>query len=190
MSRTGSNKRENLTDTSEYFILKHIERYPQAQPRDVYKLIYQGIYGVGHILTEKAWDYLQEEAGRIPKEDYPDRHLVEPVSPDGSMVRINLRPFLRLTLSLDDLFMVIKASAEVEGDDDKFMELWRVFVDLVETGEIEMDLDRVKEVQDSIDMRGIKPMHHTEPYRQAYYPAYRVVRLDRFRGKFGELEHI
>ena len=190
MSRTGSNKRVNLTDTHGNFILKHIERYPKAQPRDIYKLIYQGVYGVGHILTGKAWDYLQEEVGRIPIEDYPDRPLTEPVSPDGSMVRINLRPFIRLTLSLDDLFTVMTASADVEGDDERFIELWRVFVDLVETGEIEMGLEMVKEIQDSIDRRGIKPMHHTEPYRQAYYPAYRVVRLDLFRGKFGEPEHI
>ena len=179
-----------MTDTHRKFILKHIERYPKAQPRDIYKLIYQGVYGVGHILTGKAWDYLQEEAGRIPIEDYLDRSLIEPVSPDGSMVRINLRPFLRLTLSLNDLFMVMTASADVEGDDEQFTELWRVFVDLVETGEIEMDLEKVKEIQDSIDRRGIKPMHHTEPYRQAYYPAYRVVKLDLFKREFGEPEHI
>jgi hypothetical protein len=178
-----------LTDTHRNFIKKHIERYPKALPRDVYKLIFQGIYGVGHIITGKAWDYLLEEAGRIPIEDYPDRPLIEPVSPDGSLVRINLRPFMRLTLSLDDLFLVMTASADVEGDDERFIELWRVFVDLVETGEIEMEMETVQGIQDLIDMKGIKPMHHTEPYRHAYYPAYRVVRLDLFRGKFGEPEH-
>ena len=179
-----------MTDTYRRFIINHIERYPQAQPRDVYKLIFQGVYGVSHIISGKAWDYLQEEAGRIHIYDYPDRPLIEPASPDGSMVRINLRPFLRLSLSLEDLFQVMTASADVEGDDESFIEIWRVFVGLVETGEIEMELGRVREVQDSIDMKGIKPMHHTEPYRQAYYPAYRVVRLDLFRDMFGEPEHI
>ena len=179
-----------MTGSDRYFIKMHVERYPQAQPRDIYKLIFQGVYGVGHILTGKAWDYLQEEAGRIPIEDYPDRSLIEPVSPDGSIVRINLRPFLRLTLSLDDLFTVMTASADVEGDDERFIELWRVFVDLVETGEIDMGLEIVKEVQDSIRGEGIIPKHHTEAYRQAYYPAYRVVRLDLFRGNFGDPEHI
>lgn len=190
MSISGSINRGNLTDTHRNFIKKHVERYPKAQPRDVYKLIFQGIYGVGHIITGKAWDYLQEEAERVPIEDYPDRPLIEPASPDGSMVRINLRPFLRLTLSLDDLYLVMTASADVKGDGERFIELWRVFVDLVETGEIEMELERVREIQDSIDRKGIKPMHHTEPYRQAYYPAYRVVRLALFREKFGEPEHI
>ncbi len=141
---------------------------------------------MGHIITEKAKEYLWEEAGRIPLEDYPDRPLIEPVSPDGAMVRVNLRPFLRRNLSLDGLFRVMTASAEMTGNDEKFMELWRVFVGLVEAGEIRMGLEGIKEIQDSITKNGIKPMHLTEPSRQAYYPAYRVVTLDLFREEFGE----
>jgi hypothetical protein len=50
-------------------------------------------------------------------------------------------------------------------------------------------LERINGIQDSINMKGIKPMHHTEPYRHAYYPAYRVVRLDLFREEFCEPKH-
>ena len=171
-------------------IKKHIERHPQAQPRDVYKLIFQGVYGVGHIISEKAMEHLREEAERIPIEDYPDRLLVEPVSPDGSMVRVNLRPFMRRKLSLDGLFRVMTASADTYGDDGRFLRLWRIFVNLVETGEIDLDLEKVRAIQDSIDVNGIKPMHHSEPYRQAYYPAYRVVRHDLFSAEFCGLEHV
>ncbi len=190
MSRDGSNNGENLTENDINFIKKHVERYPQTQPRDVYKLIFQGVYGVAHIITGRAREYLREEAGRISLEDYPDRPLIEPISPDGSMVRVNLRPFLRMNLSLDGLFRVMTASADVEGDDERFIKLWRVFVGLVETGEITMELEGIRGIQESIDMKGIKPMHHTEPYRQAYYPAYRVVRLNLFRDEFGEPKHV
>jgi len=179
-----------LTGSDRNFIKMHVERYPKAQPRDIYKLIFQGVYGVGHIITGKAWDYLQEEASKISIEDYPDRPLIEPVSPDGFMIRVNLRPFMRMNLSLEGLFQVMTASADVEGDEDRFIELWRVFVDLVEIGNIPMELERIRVIQDSIREEGIKPKHHTEAYRQVYYPAYRVVRLDMFRGKFGEPEHI
>ena len=178
-----------MTETDRKFIKTHVERYPQARPRDVYKLIFQGIYGVGHIITGNAEEYLMEEAGRIPLEGYPGRPLIEPVSPDGSMVRVNLRPFLRKKLSLDGLFRVVMASADVKGDEERFIELWDVFVCMVEAGEVKMESDGIKEVQEVIDSKGIKPMHHTEPYRQAYYPAYRVVKLHRFREEFGEPEH-
>lgn len=179
----------NLTETDRKFIKMHVERYPRAQPGDVYKLIFQGVYGVGHIITGKAMSYLREEAVRIPLEGYQGRPLIEPVSPDGSMVRVNLRPFLRMDLSLEGLFRVMMASADVEGDDERFIELWGVFVGMAEKGDITMEPDRIKGVQEAIDTKGIKPMHHTEPYRQAYYPAYRVVRLDLFRDEFGEPEH-
>jgi hypothetical protein len=178
-----------LTETDRKFIKTHVERYPRARPRDVYKLIFQGIYGVGHIITGNARGYLMEEAGRIPLEGYPDCPLVEPVSPDGSMVRVNLRPFLRKKLSLDGLFRVMIASADVKGDEEMVIELWDVFLGMVEAGEVKMGSDEIKEVQEIIDMKGIKPMHHTEPYRQAYYPAYRVVKLHLFREEFGEPEH-
>jgi hypothetical protein len=177
-----------LTETDRKFIKMHVERYPQAQPRDVYKLIFQGVYGVGHIITGKAMRYLREEAGRIPLEGYPTRPLIESVSPDGSMVRVNLRPFLRMNLSLEGLFRVMTASADEQGDDERFIELWRVFVGMVETGEVKMESDGIKEVQEVIDRKGIKPMHHTGPYRHAYYPAYRVVKLHLFREEFGEPE--
>lgn len=178
-----------MTETDRNFIKTHVERYPQARPRDVYKLIFQGVYGVGHIITENARRYLMEEAGRIPLESYSDRPLIESVSPDGSMVRVNLRPFLRMNLSLNDLFRVMMASADVKKDEERFIELWDVFVCMVEKGEFKMGSDGIKEVQEIIDTKGIKPMHHTEPYRQAYYPAYRVVKLYLFREEFGEPEH-
>jgi len=180
---------KNLTETEINFIKKHVERYPKVQPRDVYKLIFQGVYGVGHIIKGKALEYLREEAGRIPIEGYPYRPLIEPVSPDCSMVRVNLRPFMRKNLSIESLFRVMTASADTDYDDGKFLALWRIFVNLVETREIDMDLEKVREIQDSIDVNGIKPMHHSEPYRQAYYPAYRVVRRVPFVEEFGELEH-
>ena len=139
-----------MTETDRNFIKTHIERYPQARPQDVYKLIFQGVYGVGHIITGKAKEYLWEEAGRIPLEGYPERPLIEPVSPDGSMVRVNLRPFLRMNLSLDGLFRVMMASADVKGDEEKFIELWDVFVCMVEKGEFKMDSDGLKKVQEII----------------------------------------
>ena len=178
-----------MTNPDIRIIKMHIERHPQAQPRDVYKLIFQGVYGVGHIISVKAMEYLREEAGRISIEEYPERPLIEPVSPDGSMVRINLRPFMRRNLSLDSLFRVMTASADTKGDDGMFLRLWSIFVNLVETSEIDMDLEKIREIQDSIELKGIKPLHHSESYRQAYYPAYRVVKRDLFIEEFGELEH-
>jgi hypothetical protein len=55
------------------------------------------------------------------------------------------------------------------------MERWGVLLGMVESGELELDKNGLDEIQKIIESNGLKPMHHTEPYREAYYPAYRVV---------------
>lgn len=153
----------------------HRNKYPKAGARDFYKLIYQGVFGVGHLISEKAKDYLWEEAHRIDLRDYPERGLIEPVSGDGSMVRVYLRPFMRKGLDLEKLFSVMVRSAERDGDEREFLATWNLVIKLVESGELSMDESELMEIQRTIDEKGIIPMHHTEPYREAYYPAYRVV---------------
>lgn len=152
----------------------HHERYPLARPRDFYKLLYQGVYGVGHMISERAMDILHEEAHRVDLSEYPGRTLLEPVSWNGKMVRVYLRPFMRGRLSLDILFEVMMRSSKRVGKDDDFVRSWNVYLEIAKT-ELTSTDNEVDEIQRIIDEKGIIPMHHTEPYRKAYYPAYRVV---------------
>ena len=168
-------------------ILLHGERYPLAEPRDFYKLIYQGVFGVGHIISEKAKDFLYEEANRVNLKDYPERALIEPVSPDGKMVRVYLRPFMRANLSLDQLFDVMIKSAQRQGDPELFKMYWSNFLEMVDSGVLSFDPMKLGALKENIKREGIKPRHHTEPYRDAYYPAYRVVWKQYFVEEFGEL---
>ena len=176
----------SILHTKALFML-HSEKYPKAQPRDFYKLIYQGVFGVGHIVSDGAKAFLIEEAHRVDLNDYPNRLLVESVSPDGSMVRVNLRPFMRKKLSLDRLFWVMQRSAKREGDAEQYMDQWHVLLGMVESGEISLDQDALDAINATIESDGLKPMHHTEPYRDAYYPAYRVVWKPYLDGEFGSL---
>jgi hypothetical protein len=177
---------KSLSETKSLLILHH-KKYPKARPRDFYKLIFQGVFGVGHILSDKTKDYLVEEAHRVNLNDYPNRELLESVSPDGSIVRIYLRPFMRRNLDLETLYKVILRSADLIGNHKEFFETWRIFRDMVESREILIDKFELDEVQAEMDSEGLKPMHHTDPYREEYYPAYRVVSRDFLIDEFGEL---
>lgn len=168
-------------------LILHDARYPKAQPRDFYKLIYQGVFGVGHILSDDAMNFLDEEAHRVNLNDYPNRQLFEPVSPDGSMVRVYLRPFMRKGLDLDSLFKVMLKSAELKGSDEQFMVIWNILLEMGALGRISLDQKLLDEVIQKINSEGLKPMHHTEPYRDSYYPAYRVVWKPYFEEEFGSL---
>ena len=78
----------------------------------------------------------------------------------------------------------MKNSASYRGDPTNFLYYWSVFKVLVEDGSLNMSLDEFQLLNEVIENEGIKPRHHTESYRQAYYPAYRVVLRDLFVEEF------
>ena len=164
---------QNITN----LILDHLRRKPAARPRDIYKLLYQGVFGVGHIVTGKARDVLVEEAGRISLEDHSEDPLFEPVSPDGSMVRVNLRQFILQGGDLDRLYTVVQESAMIKGEPDVFLEYWAQFKQLVADKVVSLPISEIEGLDEFIKQEGVKPRHHTEEYRAAYYPAYRVVSI-------------
>ena len=108
-------------------IKEHIKKYPCIEATDVYKLLYQGVYGVKHIISEKAWDRLIEEADRISLEEYLDEPLIESVSPDEDFIRVNLRPYIRKGLSLRALYNTMRESSKEKGDTKKFISYWKTF---------------------------------------------------------------
>ena len=155
---------------------------------DFYKLLYQGMFGVGHILGEGARRRLQEEAASIDLADHPDEPLIEAVSADGSMVRVNLRPYLRQSLSLDRLYEAMKETSKDQGAPEKFLQAWSVFHDHAISGALKIDSEELESLHQELHEKGSRPHHHSDPYRIAYYPAYRVVkkealgRITRFQG--------
>jgi hypothetical protein len=98
-------------------ILKeHIKRYPRMQPDDLYKLIMQAAMGSEHAIDdpESAKLYLQKEVEGLSPE--PDDPLIDPLSPDGLIVRVNLRPFLKVGGDLEELCEAfIRTAAKFTG---------------------------------------------------------------------------
>jgi hypothetical protein len=165
------------------FVSEHHMRRSLMRAADWYKLLYQGVFGVGHIMGESSYGKLVEETERVRDLKPQDEPLVERVSPDGAVVRVNLRPYARGGGSLEMLHEAMLASSSVKGDPKEFIRLWRRFKRVA--GELHLGVDEreICELDDLLADRGPVPMHHTQEYREAYYPAYRVVIL-------GELERI
>ena len=154
---------------------EHKNARPEMRARDVYKLLYQGVFGVGHIMGPGAWDYLQKEAQEIDLKAQPSDPLLETVSLDGSIVRVNLRPFLRASYPLNKLMEAMRSS-DITGVPAVFVESWDAFAELVWSGQLDFEHNEVDTINRALDRAKPQPMHHTQPYRDAYYPAYRVVR--------------
>ncbi len=157
-------------------ILKHFKKRPLMQATDGYKLLFQGIFGVGHIIDEGSQLRLKEEAETINKSDYPNEPLLESVSADGSIVRVNLRPFIRRGLSINKLYNAMKESMDIQGSSEEFIFAWSILNDLASSGIINIDTEEINFLNDELREKGPIPHHHSVPYRNAYYPAYRVVK--------------
>jgi len=162
-------------------LLEHRERRPLMRGTDYYKLLYQGVFGVGHIMGGNAWGWLTREAESLDLDAHPDEPLIEGVSADGSMVRVNLRPYVREGRPLDVLFEAMKATALVEGTPENFIEAWDIFLGLVEEGLIEVDPVELADLVEELRGEGVSPHHHSAEYREAYSPAYRVIRCETLR---------
>ena len=160
----------------EALLLEHRERRPLMRGTDYYKLLYQGVFGVGHIMGDGAWSWLVKEVEGLDLDDQPDEPLVEAVSADGAMVRVNLRPYVREGRSREVLFEAMKTTALVEGSPGKFMDAWDAFVSLVEEGLIEVKSGELAALVEELREEGISPHHHSAEYKETYSPAYRVIR--------------
>ena len=172
-------------DAVEELIREHLERRPLMWAVDVYKLLYQGVFGVGHILGEHAWHRLKEEARALRLGDQPEEPLMEAVSSDGAMVRVNLRPYLRRGFPLEKLFSAMKASSVEKRRVEEFIEVWRAFKEFVRTGRLVFDEGEIEALDREMRPGACPPRHHSEVYRRAYAPAYRVVKRGVLERIFG-----
>ena len=145
----------------------HQARYPLMAAQDVYKLLYQAAFGSAHAMnnSQKAYDWLQREVEDL-LEPYPGP-AIDPISPDGTLVRVHLAPYLvgggDLTTLLDAF---VRTSQVYQQDRGKFESYLEEAMPLVQGL-----LGLVKRLKD----QGYPAVHHSTIYRQAYKPAYRVV---------------
>jgi hypothetical protein len=162
----------------ETLIRVHFERRPLMRAKDAYKLLHQGVFGVGHIMGDRSWAWLKAEAEGLDLEEQPDEPLLEEISADGSMVRVNLRPYMRRGLPLERLFSAMKETAGFGGSPRDFLEAWIMFKTLANSGEIGADKAEIEALDEGLRSGEFRPQHHSDAYRDAYRPAYRVVRRE------------
>ncbi|HOT95591.1 MAG TPA: hypothetical protein PLG50_08755 [bacterium] len=165
----------------EHFLLDALQRRPGMEIQDYYKLLYQGRFGIGHLISsrEAAREYLLAEIADLPESD--DEPLLEPCSPDGHMVRVNLRPFIRSGLDPERLLDAMLASLSATHPDTTALRSdWEVVGALIRKGRMPGDVALYREFTRKVIAARFPALHHSEGYTARYHPAYRVVLRDKF----------
>lgn len=164
----------------------YIARYPEAQLRDVYKFLFQDVYGPGHlidnidacrqrIVSEMEWVSLSDSL-------FPD---YEYTGIDSNFVRVSLRVVkegrVPLNLYADLLMRSTEINSPMPVYDWKCQ--WMHYLPLMlgypfrpTPHNFDDDVAEIKALLDS----GRYVAHHSARFNEAYHPHYRLIRRDLF----------
>ena len=154
-------------------LIAHAKRYPLMQPRDAVKLIYQNEFGGGHLIRDEqaCLNYLRQEYASAEKD--PTAALYEDIG--NGIVRVNLA-----AVKPEDLEQLgrdfIRSAAKHKGTLDSFLNKLEVLQTLTTEGVFAFDLDALNAYLSEYKAAGYPAVSHSEQYRQAYKPAYRIIR--------------
>ena len=158
---------------------EHARRYPQWEVDDLYKLIHQAAMGSEHGMRDKTSlrDWLLQELAQLGPG--PVEPLVDPISPDGHIVRVHLRPFTILQYPLEPLLQAfIRTSREVSPSTQRLEEYAADAILLAGKGMLPFSRALVANFMADMRARDFPAVHHSVRFSQLYQPAYRVVLRD------------
>lgn len=157
-------------------ISSHSARYPLLTRTDIYKLIYQAAMGSAHSVQsiQSAREYFKEEISGIGIG--PEEPIVDIIAHDGSVSRINIRPYLRAGFSTDKLVEAfVRTGKEITGSTET-LELYCGWLkSMQEEGLLTVNLRSIDRYLCEMSDSGYPAVHHSSVYGNAYSPAYRVI---------------
>ncbi len=155
----------------------HLNLRPRMEVQDIYKLLFQSVMGLGHILHDHgaAYQYLLDELATLDP-TAPDDVLVEDISLGNDMVRVNLRPFRQQNLDPQQLFAAMLATeSRHHVDAEKLRDVWESLLALAAEGAVSVDKKSLAALDTMVREQGYPVLHHSVGYGRLYQPAYRVI---------------
>lgn len=159
-------------------LMEEIARHPHSKVEDIYKFIHQAAFGSEHAVKDSSAvrKWLENEIEGL---DYSlNDNLIEPLSPDGQLVRVNIRTYLKEKFDLNLLLdAFIKTANSYKGSVKTFMIYWKIAQELAKADKFSFTVFEMDIFFESQSKRGFPAVHHSQLYERNYKPAYRVVDL-------------
>lgn len=148
------------------------QQYPKMQPTDAVKLIYQNEFGGGHLIRneEVCRNYLRREYAAVTKDAAVP--LYEDIG--NGIVRVNLAAVAEAELDwLGTVF--IQSASEHTGNSDNFRNKLDVLRRLTREGIFAFSPAALQDYLIAYESAGFPAVSHSQQYRDAYRPAYRII---------------
>lgn len=156
------------------------EHFPRRTMQDVYKSFYQNRFGAEHMITDTAavHAYLLYEI-EVAAADSVHNPFYDFVGADGRYVRVYLTCVNNGKLTADQLFdAFIRSAVPAQQPDRSWADEWAEIEQVARTCYVPCTEEECLFLRQAAqDNRAV---HHSEAYRNAYHPHYRIVRRDIF----------
>ena len=155
------------------YLAEQLERHSAMRPQDVVKMCYQAANGAEHLLSDRdrAMAYLLEEYNGVAASGGA---LYEPIS-DG-VCRVDLAAWKGRGLPIEWLFRMFSASCRVLPDAKaRFHGYLEAAAAVLSRGAAGFSLQEWQAYLREYQKGGMGAVHHSDSYREAEHPAYRIV---------------
>ena len=144
------------------------ERHPLMNEDDIVKFAFQGMLGVGHLIRSEAkvLTWLQKEMDSM--EPDPEEPLTEKISP--AWCRVNLRAAKARGITAEELAARMIRSVRIGPLSFVRQDVYDFCISLDSS-------EKMKAAAEKVLKEDWLPGHSNQ-YREAYYPAYRVMHRD------------
>ncbi len=179
LSGTSSGETENYRLTVTSFTERLKAHHPDLTCQDVYKALFQYVNGMEHSARseEEVLENLEREICESQKGQCGEEPLLEFLSEDLKLCRLNIRPYMRSGGSAKKLASAfIQSSQQFTGNPERFKRLWKTFMDLVQEGILSFDRDEAASIDREAERSDYRQtFSHSTLYRDTYHPSYRVI---------------
>ncbi len=162
------------------YLRKQAAKHPAMQPQDVYKLIFQATFGAEHLLqdVDAAYEYFQKEYQDVVPGEEP---LWEQIG--DTVFRVNLGTWKQYGLPKDWLFRMFVKSVEKDSTcgQEEFWEYVEEAEALVNASVFSFCYADFQKYSEEYGMEPPRAVHHSEKYREAEHPSYRLVSSEYIR---------
>ena len=158
-------------------LLAHAGNYPLMEPRDAVKLLYQNEFGGGHLIRDPqaCLAFLHREYASVTQR--PDIPLLEDIG--SGLCRVNLAALDTHGVSPEELGQAfLRSAAHPRGSLSSFREKLALLQKLTAEGAMPCSREALDAYLIDYEAAGFPPVSHSDTYRNAYHPAYRVVERD------------
>ena len=153
-------------------------KYPELQPQDILKVLYQSEFGCAHfnLGDTEGMRYLTDELAML-NEIPQNQPLCEEIG--GQFCRVHLGAIAKAGLSPRTLFQLFVLSSRYNpGTRERFSNKLDGFLNLCADGELPFNSSKIQKLITDYKANGCPAIHHSPQFRETYHPAYRVIRLE------------